>query len=41
MADYPLFGLVEWEVRPVLEFKEGIDTMRTKLAEIQEPRAAH
>lgn len=35
MADYPLFGLVSWEVRPVLEFKEGIDTIREKLAEAQ------
>ncbi len=35
MADYPLFGLVTWEVRPLLEFKEGIDTVRAKLAEAQ------
>ena len=35
MADYPLFGLVTWEVHPVLEFKEGIDTLRAKLAEAQ------
>lgn len=35
MADYPLFGLVSWEVRPVLEFKEGIETIRAKLAEAQ------
>ena len=35
MADYPLFGMVTWEVRPVLDFKEGIDTVRTKLAEAQ------
>jgi len=35
MADYPLFGLVTWEVRPVLEFKEGIDTVRAKLVEAQ------
>ena len=28
MADYPLFGLVTWEVRPkLLEYKEGIDTL--------------
>ena len=33
MAEYPLFGLVAWEVHPVLEFKEGIDTLRAKLAE--------
>ena len=33
MAEYPLFGLVTWEVHPVLEFKEGIDTLRAKLAE--------
>lgn len=35
MAQYPLFGLVTWEVHPVLEFKEGIDTLRAKLAEVQ------
>jgi hypothetical protein len=35
MADYPLFGLVTWEVRPLLDFKEGIDTVRAKLAEAQ------
>lgn len=35
MAEYPLFGLVTWEVRPLLEFKEGIDTVRAKLAEVQ------
>lgn len=35
MADYPLFGLVTWEVRPLLEFKEGIETIRAKLAEAQ------
>jgi hypothetical protein len=35
MADYPLFGLVTWDVHPVLEFKEGTDTIRAKLAEAQ------
>jgi hypothetical protein len=35
MADYPLFGLVTWDVQPLLEFKEGIDTVRAKLAEAQ------
>lgn len=35
MADYPLFGFSTWEVRPVLEFKEGADTVRAKLAEAQ------
>jgi hypothetical protein len=35
MAEYPLFGLVTWEVHPLLEFKEGIDTVRAKLAEAQ------
>ena len=35
MAEYPLFGLVTWEVRPLLEFKEGVDTLRAKLAEAQ------
>lgn len=35
MAEYPLFGLVTWDVRPLLEFKEGTDTLRRKLAEAQ------
>ncbi len=35
MAEYPLFGLVTWEVRPLLEFREGTDTVRAKLAEAQ------
>ena len=35
MADYPLFGLVTWEVHPLLEFGEGLDTIRAKLAEAQ------
>jgi hypothetical protein len=34
-ADYPLFGLVTWDVRPILEYKEGLDTIRAKLAEAQ------
>ena len=35
MADYPLFGMVTWEVRPLLEFREGTDVVRAKLAEAQ------
>ena len=35
MAEYPLFGLVTWEVRPLLEFREGTETIRAKLAEAQ------
>ena len=35
MTEYPLYGLVEWEVRPVLEFGEGMETIRAKLAEAQ------
>lgn len=40
MADYPLFGMVTWEVRPLLEFKEGLTTLRAKLAEAQAAMAA-
>jgi hypothetical protein len=40
MAAYPLFGRVAFEVRPLLEFKEGIDTVRAKLVEAQEAMAA-
>jgi hypothetical protein len=35
MAEYPLFGLVTWEVRPVLEFRDGIETVREKLVQAQ------
>jgi hypothetical protein len=35
MADYPLFGRVTFDVRPLLEFKEGNDTIRAKLVEAQ------
>jgi hypothetical protein len=36
MTEYPLFGLVTWEVRPLLEFPaEGVDTIRAKLVEAQ------
>jgi hypothetical protein len=27
--------LVTWEVRPLLEYKEGLDTLRARLAEAQ------
>ena len=27
MADYPLFGLATWEVRPLLDFREGTETV--------------
>ncbi len=40
MADYPVFGLVNWEVQPLLEFKEGIDTIRAKLVEVQAAMSA-
>jgi hypothetical protein len=35
MADYPLFGMVTWEVRPLLEFREGTELIRDKLAQAQ------
>jgi hypothetical protein len=35
MTEYPLYGLVEWDVRPLLEFGEGTDTIRAKLVEAQ------
>jgi hypothetical protein len=40
MTEYPLFGLVTWEVRPLLEFREGDDLLRAKLAEAQEAMGA-
>jgi hypothetical protein len=39
MADYPLFGLVTWDVRPLLEFMEGTDVVRGKLVEAQQMMA--
>ncbi|HVP03726.1 MAG TPA: hypothetical protein VMT10_14240 [Solirubrobacteraceae bacterium] len=39
MADYPLFGMVTWEVRPLLEFKDGTDVVRRKLAEAHQMMA--
>ena len=35
MAEYPLYGLVTWEVTPVLAFGEGEQTIRAKLVEAQ------
>jgi hypothetical protein len=35
MADYPLYGMVTFEIRPLLEFREGDDIVRGKLAEAQ------
>jgi hypothetical protein len=35
MADYPLFGMVVWDVKPVLTFREGTDAVRAKLVEAQ------
>ena len=35
MAEYPLYGMVEWDVRPLLEFREGLDVVRAKLVEAQ------
>ena len=41
MLDYPLFGLVTWNVRPLMEFKEGMEQVRAKLVEAQAAMAAH
>jgi hypothetical protein len=35
MTDYPPFGLMSWEVRPLLEFREGDRLTRAKLVEAQ------
>jgi hypothetical protein len=35
MAEFPLFGLSQWEVKPLLELGDGRDTIRAKLAEAQ------
>lgn len=39
MTDYPLFGLVDWEVRPLFELGDQRDRIRAKLAEAQEALA--
>jgi hypothetical protein len=36
MAEYPLFGMVSFEVRPLLELGEGTDIIRGKLVEAQQ-----
>ena len=41
MAQYPLYGMVEWEVRPLLAFREGTDTIRAKLVEAQAAMAGN
>jgi hypothetical protein len=35
MTEYPLYGLVVWDIRPLLAFREGADTVRAKLVEAQ------
>jgi hypothetical protein len=35
MAEYPLYGMVTWEVKPLLVFGEGDQIVRAKLAEAQ------
>ncbi len=36
MADYPMFGMVDWEIRPLLEFGgTEQETIRGKLVEAQ------
>lgn len=35
MAEYPLYGMVVWEIKPLLDFREGTDTVRAKLVEAQ------
>jgi hypothetical protein len=35
MTEYPLYGLVQWDVKPLLEFREGDELVRAKLAEAQ------
>jgi len=41
MADYPLFGMVTWDVRPLLEFADGGEMIRAKLAQAQATMGAH
>jgi hypothetical protein len=35
MTEYPIYGLAVWDVRPLLDFKEGADSVRAKLVEAQ------
>jgi hypothetical protein len=41
MLEYPLFGLVTWDVQPLLQFRDGTDAIRAKLAEAQAAMGAH
>jgi hypothetical protein len=41
MMEYPLYGLVTWDVRPLLDWKEGTEKTRAKLVETQAAFAAH
>lgn len=41
MADYPLFGMVTWDVRPLMSLGEEAGTIRAKLAQAQAALAAH
>ncbi len=40
MADYPLYGMVSWEIRPLMEFKQEYETIRAKLVEAHAAMAA-
>lgn len=35
MADYPLYGFMSWEVKPLFAFREGTDVVMAKLREAQ------
>ncbi len=40
MTDYPLFGMVDWQIRPLMEFGEERETIRAKLEEAHAAMAA-
>jgi hypothetical protein len=35
MTEYPMFGFVDWEIRPLMAFGENQDRIRGKLEEAQ------
>lgn len=40
MTEYPLYGLVQWDVKPLIDFGEGDAIVRAKLVEAQAAMAA-
>lgn len=35
MTEYPMYGMVTWDVQPLMQFRENADLIRAKLEEAQ------